>query len=236
MKYAYMLLLALFVLSACTTQQSPETMQTYECPDGSIVTDLAECSAPEQEQTAQEEEEIEQTSEPVEQQTPSELIELREKAENRQSSGYSFTYITTGSADDAIISDANVRVKEDKVLFSLVERMSVEGFEATHILIESGQATAYCVDCRGGPEPYSVDAPEIVLPLDWLAGIEQADFTGQQRTDGRNSYRMVGTALGYDVEMYIDIFSGIPLEVIYEDARIRYRGLGLGVSDSTFDI
>lgn len=256
MKRFVYLALALLVLAACTPTDSAEpTPETITCPDGTEIPVGNECpqpttpeETPQETQAAEEEDEsiddllgarfdqsaFEQIFGSSDQPTPAvnaNLQDIQARALQQTLLGYTYTIREQGTGSEPDYQAARIHVREDALAIHYVNPIEIEGQDYDRLI----NGMAYCDTCRPRPEPREVDMPSIPAPLDLVLELEDATSArSAQSINGRQTIRLEATLRGEAVEVFVDQFSGLPLEIRYPQRIIEFRELSTSARDSAF--
>lgn len=254
MKHALIVAL-LLTLAACTGQSPDSAQQTYACPDGSIVANISDCEQEQQEtapQNTTNEPEDEQPSltdaqfnkeafnqvfTSDEQPTPpvgSSLRDIQARALQKTLDGYRYTYTLRREGPvDKNLQGVRVYVREAETALHYPDTITIDGAEYDRIV--DGEAS--CETCRPNkPAPAQVEQPSIPQPLDILLRLEDASDAQQaQSIDSRNTLRIDASIDGREATVYVDQFSGLPVEVRFEDETYEFRSISLSAPDDAFE-
>lgn len=172
---------------------------------------------------------------------------MLDKAKDKPNLGYSFYFTTTDNwelwRDRYFIKGSNIKIQLYSV--NLYDRDNY--FDTVYLNMETKTAFGYCEGVTSGrcPNPdreFKLNYDEFIIktPLDWLADLTYAEWVGAEQFDERLAqmveYKRIG---GNTVRVWLDSFSGIPVQVVVygddlEDIRERYgfRDLTVSVASS----
>lgn len=177
--------------------------------------------------------------------------DLVERARKKANLGYSFYFTTTDNwelwRDKYFVKGDEIKIKLYQV--NLYDKKNY--FDTVYMNSREKSALGYCEDpssirCIDPNREFKLayDDFMIKMPMDWISEIEttKAIWVGSEQVDERLShvveYPRVG---GLRVRVWVDSFSGIPVQVIVygedlEDVRERYGFRDLTVSVSSTQV
>ena len=249
--FAILALATILLLAACTpTVQEDTTPTTITCPDGTEIPADAECPQPEEELEEVEEQEEESVDlrqaafdrnvfqeifGSDQQPTPpvgGSLEDIQARALQQTLNGYTYTYevrSTQSGFEEPLYQGARISVREGEqaiVLASTTTRRELD----TYI-----NGVGYCARCSPSPEPREVEMPQPPSPLDIVLSLEDAsEARSAQSIGGRQTLRLTATLNGEEAEIFIDTFSGLPVEVRQGVLTHRFEQLVMNARDDRF--
>jgi len=169
---------------------------------------------------------------------------LVQKGKGQHVNGYSYTYTKTVAGRLASEPTNQPKVWQRgtmrKVEFARDIQLEPEFFAYYVMLSENDQtAIAYCSQRKCGWSPGQAPITRTVAyadydfmtPSDWLTDMVVTQELGSETMSGRATLKLATTTNGASAVIWIDRFSGLPLQVETGDTRITYTNLVLGVND-----
>lgn len=224
--------LALFIIVACTPQTPTQP-----------ATQPAASTAP----TTTEPAAQPTTGKPVQATSPFESLPadvrlIIDKIPDKTSDGITYVYqkLEGTAASSDLASQASVYEKGSTT--KLVLRDQTKYIKTTFIdtvILNTVAATAsgYCHRATiCGPElpeqrPAKYSDYTFPQPLTWLSGLSDVKSAGGESIDGRNTYLITATKDGAPISIWIDKFSGVPMQIKQGTKTYQYQRLALGVTE-----
>jgi hypothetical protein len=175
---------------------------------------------------------------------PSELRATAEKGVDRINTGYGYTYtklennkLSSETANQLKIAQRGAIRKVD--FYKNIQLDATFFMKGIILNTDTQTAMAYCVDTRcsgdkGTPAQRSMTYSDFnfVTPTDWLVAMRGVKIVGQEQLGGRASTKVTAKVNDIDTTLWIDTYSGIPLQAEQSTTRYTYTNLVLGVKDS----
>lgn len=174
----------------------------------------------------------------------SDARDLIERGLSRDETGYSYFYTKldgTRLAADAS-NQATIHQKGSTRNIVLYDEIQFSpDFFAEGVILDSEArtATAYCElrKCNWSPgqEPVtrerSYEDFDFITPSDWLERFENLKETGSETISGRLTLKFTGDVDGSSAVLWIDRYSGLPMQVQTGESTYQYTKFVLGVKD-----
>lgn len=171
--------------------------------------------------------------------------ELKERVEEKARNGYSYVYsevtALNGLKTNRIINDRTVYVRDGQISIEYLRRDFNERQQRyiSRVLTdeEFSEAVAWCDDRCSNQSTFNVDADdyEHAPAAYWIEHLESAEKGQEQTRGGVHMIEVQAVVKGQNVTMWVQSFSGLPVQVITEDMTYNYDALYTGVSPSLFE-
>lgn len=175
---------------------------------------------------------------------PKDVQDILAKGASQEAKGYGYLYREISGGSLASKDANNLRVKQRgdirrATVTAEPKIQSAEYWVETIILdTDARTATAYCArrDCDGVPTPAPRTMPYAdwswVSPGEWLDGLRDVEKLGEETVADRAAYRLAAEWDDRPVTVWVDRFSGLPLQVIDGSTTYMYTEVKLGVSEA----
>lgn len=190
-----------------------------------------------------------QSSAPV--QMDPKVKDLVERGKKKANLGYSFYFTTTDNwelwRDKYFVKGSEIKIKLYQV--NLYDKKNY--FDSVYMNSQQKTALGYCEDpssirCIDPNREFTLHYDDFIIkmPMEWINDVEMSNavWIGSEQFDERMSHVIEYTRLGgLRVRVWIDSFSGIPVQVIVygedlEDVQERYGFRDLTVSVSSTQV
>ncbi len=174
---------------------------------------------------------------------PKDVADIVAKGAAQSAKGYSYFYQQLENSKIAATDVNSLKVKERGTTRKATPGNQIQVDKTYWIaftIIDSGakQATGYCIrrECEGSstPAPRSLPYAEWswMGPSDWFNDLRDLTKVGEETINGRTTYKLGATNAGVPITIWIDRFSGLPLQVVRGSTTYSYSNMALGVSEA----
>ena len=174
----------------------------------------------------------------------SDVRDLIERGRGRSETGYAYVYTkligTRLAPEDNNQATVHQRGATRNAVFYDSVQLGPEYFAAGVLLDSTEQrADAYCMERRCNWSPG--EAPKLrevtyadysfTTPSDWLSSMTQLKELGGETISGRSTMKLSGMVDGSEALIWLDRYSGLPMQVTHKGNTYSYTKITLGVKD-----
>jgi hypothetical protein len=231
-------LLAVLLVVACTTQQPVQPTDTLPVVPPQQEEQVAPPAA--------------QPTEPVVESTnyptifdglPTDVQDVLHNGEGRVTTGYTYTYTAFDNAKPTAerAQGAKVYQKGDVLKIVLAEKKPIDKtvyFDTIYLNRADNTVRAFCMTRENcdtiGAERKNIFYDDYVFmtPSDWIEEMRNAQKMEEKTLQNRKAVRLDGTVDGSPATVWVDRYSGLPIEATMGTRTYKYEQLALGVKDS----
>lgn len=218
MKYKiiiFMLVLSLFLISACAQTTAPIVEKQIEPVGVDVVRETTTKKTVEEEEIKEEPEEVEEVSSEVNQLlslSKEKVQSISYKYKGPETKGFFYEFFVKGNKIKYVMDPTHKDVNIDE-----------DAYDTIYVNKESKTALAYCDNkrCKVKGKKAVLDYDDSYIPtaLDWLDNMESAEKIGEELIGMRNIWKLSAN----NITIWVDTFFGVPLQAESEGQIYQFQ-------------